>query len=133
MKKKRQIERIYHHFHDWEEVEANMWGRVDDREDYLERAIEFTGDHNRYGEFMRKVALEWKHSCEHNLTNTTQNRRAWIGHAACAFAFGCPEDIVREAWWKLTDEQRELADMQADRAIELWEKAHLEGICQSED
>ena len=130
---KKKIDRIYHHYHDWEEVDYNMWGKIDDREKYLEMAVNFTGDHERYGKAMMSVAREWKNSCEHNLTNLGQNRRAWIGHAACAFAFGCPEDIVREAWWKLSDGQRELADAAADRAIEFWEKCHLEGLCQSED
>lgn len=98
-----------------------MWGAVDDRETFLSKAISFTGDHELYGLWMRKVADDWTFSCEHNLSNITQNRRAWLGHAACAYAFNCPEDIVREAWWHLTDEQRMLANNQADLNIKLWE------------
>jgi len=116
------MDRIYHPYWLWEETYTNMWGHVKDRAKYLKIAIEFTGDHIKYGEFMRHVVDEWRYSCEHNLSNIAQNRRAWIGHAACAFAFDCPEDIVREAWAQLTDDEREAANNEADIAIGIWER-----------
>jgi hypothetical protein len=119
---KRLIKQKWHPYWKWEEVSHNMWGSVDDREAYIQNAIAFTGNHKRYGKYMRRVVKEWKYSCEHNLSNITQNRRAWIGHAAAALALRCPEDIVREAWWHLTDQQRELANNEADKAIDIWEK-----------
>lgn len=123
------LTRIYHPYWDWEEVEANMWGTVDNREKYLKKAIEFTGDHKLYGRFMLKVVDDWPLSCEHNLSNKTQNRKAWIGHAACALAMGCPEDIVREAWKYLTEDQQNKANQKALEAIETWENKQ----CQKQD
>jgi hypothetical protein len=55
------------------------------------------------------------------LTDLSINRKAWIGHAACAMAMKIPEDVIREAWGHLTDEQRRLANAQADDAIATWE------------
>jgi len=127
------IKRIYHPYWKWEETMHNMWGRVKDRNQYLKKAIEFTGDAKLYGDNMIKVIEEWKYSCEHNLSHCGQNKQAWIGHAACAFAFGCPEDIVREAWGHLSDKQQIDANEMADRAIEQWERNHLEGLCQKEN
>ena len=98
-----------------------MWGTVSDRKLYLKKAIEFTGDHKKYGRFMMKVAKKWPISCENALTDKSINRKAWIGHAACAMALECPEDITREAWKHLTYEQQLLANQEAQRAIELWE------------
>jgi hypothetical protein len=119
------IERIYHPYSLWEEADTNMWGSVADKEAFLKVAIAFTSNHVLYGKHMEKVVSEWKYSCEHNLSNATQNRKAWIGHAACAYAFNCPEDIVRKAWSFLTDEQRTLANEQADLAIKKWEDNYL--------
>ncbi len=124
--KKPWIERTYHPYWDWEEIDFNMWGNVDDKEHYLKWAIEFTGNHALYGSYMLKVVKEWPKSCAHNLSNTTQNRRAWVGHAACAMAYGCPEHLVREAWQHLSDEQRVSANKEADKAIAFWE----DEICQ---
>ena len=120
--KKHWIKRIYHPYWKWEEVKFNMWGRVDDKQEFLEKAIEFTGNYKLYGKYMMKVVKDWKYSCEHNLSDKSQNRQAWIGHAAAALALQCPEDIVRQAWWHLTDKQREMANKEADKAINYWEK-----------
>ena len=105
-----------------------MWGKADNRVECLEKAIKFTGNHKLYGAFMVKVTREWPVSCEHNLTNKTQNRLAWLGHAACALAFMCPEDITREAWGYLTKEQQEEANGVALKAIKQWELNYAENL-----
>lgn len=102
-----------------------MWGSVDDHSAWLERAVEFTSDHILYGSFMTRVIREWPISCENALTDPNLNRKAWIGHAACALALGCPEDITRKAWGLLTDEQRLLANKQAARSIAEWEQSYF--------
>lgn len=111
----------WHPYWAWEEVSHNMWGDVDNKKDWLEKAIIFTGDHELYGSWMKKVADNWKYSCEHNLTKKDTNRKAWIGHAAVAMAIQCPEDIVRQAWGHLTTNQQNLANMKAQEAINYWE------------
>lgn len=113
--------RVWKPFDTWEEVKHNMWGEVRDRRLFLQRAIIFTGNYRLYGKYMQRVTIEWPNSCLNALTDQNLNRRAWIGHAACALALRCPEDITRQAWGHLTDEQRILANRQADRAIQSWE------------
>lgn len=108
-----------------------MWGVAENRIDMLAWAIEFTGDHKKYGSWMMKVIQDWTYSCEHNLSNPTQNRQAWIGQAACAYANQCPEDIVRKAWGHLTQEQQRAANNEADMAIEEWQNRRIER-CQNE-
>lgn len=115
---------LYHPYWDWEEIAHNMWGRVPNRTAWLQRAIKFTGDHLLYGHWMMEVANSWKYSCEHHLTKLDTNRKPWIGHAAVALAIKCPEDIVRQAWGHLTKNQQDLANAQAQKAIEHWERKH---------
>jgi len=121
----RAFKKIYHPYWLWEENKFNMWGSVDDKSTALHEAIKFTGDHKLYGSYMIKVVEQWKYSCENHLTDQNINRRAWVGHAACAMALSCPEDLTRKAWGYLTDEQRFLADREADSAIELWEELYI--------
>jgi len=118
------FDRVWHNYYTWEEVKHNMWGQVSDRASMLVWAVQFTGDHERYGSFMQRVIREWPISCENALTDYALNQRAWIGHAAAALANGCPEDITREAWGHLNDEQRALANGQADRAILEWARRY---------
>ena len=120
-------EQVFHPYYDWEEVAHNMWGSVGDRRSYLLSAISFTADHEKYGRFMMRVVREWPISTENALTDPYLNHRAWVGHAACALAFQCPEDIVRQAWGQLTDEQKLLANQEADRAIAAWWHNRREG------
>lgn len=107
----------------WEEVPHNMWGDYACRGTWRQIAATFTGNAKLYGEWMLKVAEQWPASCRHNLTKPG-DKRAWMGHAAVAMAIGCPEDIVREAWGDLTDEQRERANNKASEAITHWKGKH---------
>ncbi len=120
------MKRIWHHYQKWEEYHAGMWGNVSAQDSLklLADAIKFTGDADLYGSFMRRVIKEWPISCEHNLTETGQNRKAWIGHAAACLAIKCPEHITREAWGHLSQDQQDRANDKAQEAIEAWESAH---------
>jgi hypothetical protein len=127
------LERVYHPVCDWEEMRHNMYGDVADRKQWVKKAIKFTSDHKLYGRFMMRVIKDWPISCENALTDYLMNRKAWVGHAAVALAIGCPEDITREAWGHLTDEQQLLANKEAERAIQTWENNYIEsrGLCKN--
>ena len=120
-----QIKQVWHDVREWEEVAHNMWGEAENPSYALEVAIGFTSDHELYGRYMRRVAREWPISCENALTDPHLNHKAWIGHAAVALAHGIPEDITRKAWGYLTDEQKLLANKEAERAVAAWKESYL--------
>jgi hypothetical protein len=122
------MKRIYHAHTKWEEYPAGLWRKrpASEETDLLAKAIAFTGDAELYGTWMRRVTKEWLYSCEHNLTDVSQNRRAWLGHAACCMAIGAPEHVTRAAWWHLSQKQQDDANAQADAAILNWELRHEE-------
>lgn len=100
-----------------------MWRKVSDNEydQFLELAIDFTGDWVRYGQAMRLVVIQWPRTMLNSLTNPSMNRRAFVGHCAAQYEINCPEYITRAAWKELTERQRVEANKQADYAIKLWE------------
>lgn len=120
------LKRVYHPYTDWEEIRFNMWGEVENKKDWIAKAAQFTSNHVLYGSYMKRVITEWPISCENALTDENINKKAWLGHAACALAFQCPEDIIRLAWGLLTDEQRLLANKEAERAIQDWTISYAE-------
>lgn len=122
------LKRIYHPYLDWEEVDAGMWNGCANEKAMLKKAVDFTGDHKRGGRFMHRVISEWRISCENSLTNYLINRKAWLGHAACALALGCPEHITRKAWGFLDGNQQMLANREADRRILIWEECFRQNI-----
>jgi len=124
------IERIYIRWDWWEEYHFGLWRNVygEERDKYLKMAIRFTGNAELYGKYMLLALRRWPYSCTNNLSNTSINRQAWIGHAACCIAIGCPEDITRLAWHELTQEQQDLANHKADIAIATWEQYFHKGV-----
>jgi hypothetical protein len=116
------FKRVYHPVDKWEELQTGMWDFCDDPATMLQAAIDFTSDWQTYGDYMDLVVQEWPVSCENALTDYSLNRKAWLGHAACAMAINCPENITRKAWGYLTDEQRKMANRRAAIAIGVWEE-----------
>jgi hypothetical protein len=118
---------IYHHYEKWEDYQNGMYEKIntDHEKSYVDKAVLIMKDDILFGGFMKRVVNEWKFSSEHNLSDSSSNRRAWMGQSALCYAFSCPEYITRLAWWKLTPEEREKANQQADIAIREWELKNL--------
>jgi len=120
------IRQIYHPYTQWEDYLNGMWRMVgkEEENEFLQKAIDFTGNAELYGHWMMQVISTWPVACEHNLTELAQNRKAWIGHAAVSLAINCPEYITRSAWGYLSKSQQDEANHMADLAIEKWELEH---------
>lgn len=118
------MKQVFYHHKEWEDYQAGVWRTVEKKEydKYLEWAVDFTGDHERYGQAMLKVVRHWPKTTRHHLTNNSINQKAWIGHAACCFENYCPEYIVREAWGMLTEDQQIKANNAARFAIREFRK-----------
>jgi hypothetical protein len=118
---KMSIEPIYHPYWLWEETKTNMWRNVRNREEYLAKTRRLMMRPKAFGFFMRRVAMNWPFSSEHNLSQRNQNRRAWLGQAACAYALNAPEDVVRIVWKSLPEQKQIEANSEADKSIKYWE------------
>lgn len=117
---KRKFKRVYHHYLKCEEYSSPMWRVVDDKDSAIAGSAELMIDHARFEAACMRVITEWPNSTEAALTASVINHQAWIGHAACALNHGAPEDLTRLAWRSLNQEQQDLANAAADRAIEAW-------------
>lgn len=68
---------------------------------------------------LNEVITEWKHSCEHYLSNENMNRIAWLGQASVCKLKGIPAKF-RGGYNLLTDEQKEKADLLALKYLNKW-------------
>lgn len=107
----------------WEDYINGMWSKLKPEDEIiiLPEIVSFTGNHILYGKSMIRAVNEWPITCNQNLSNPDINQRAFIGHCGCCIEKGYPEYMVRRAWWMLSEEQRVLADKQADIAIKYWQ------------
>ena len=124
------MKRIYHHYEKWEEIQHGMWRTIrgDERHLYLEKAALLMKDTTEFRASMSRASFQWRYSCEVHLTGG-YNRQAWIGHAGCCLATGAPEDVTREAWHTLTQNEQDLANAAADNVLQEWDRRQ----CQNED
>jgi hypothetical protein len=122
------MRQIYIPYYKWECFNNGMWKKVNDKKtesELLDKAVLFTGNHIVYGKAMGKAIVLWKYSMLNFLTNKSMNRKAYLGHCAVFVEKQIPEYIVRMAWKRLTDKQRELADLEAEKYIKEWELHYM--------
>lgn len=121
------LRRIFHHFEKCEEYKSNMWKVVpiETREQYTQAAAALMKDVSAFESAMMSAVDQWPNSCEANLTASSMNHQAWMGHAGCAIKLGAPEDLVRKAWRTLTKDQQDAANAAADRVIAAWTQKYI--------
>lgn len=115
-------DRIFHTHDDWECHKAGFYAnqksglsRAQGEEEY--RA--FLSDLPRFGAALDGVISEWRHSCEHYLTNRAMNRIAWLGQAAMCYATGVPASY-RSGFGLLMPEQQDAANDLALTYLNRW-------------
>jgi len=112
-------------YHTWERWECFKAGFYDERpksmtqEDGEAAYAAFLADLERFAGALHGVITEWRHSCEHNLTNDRMNRIAWLGQASVAYALGLPS-CCRGGYHRLTDGQKAAADQLALEYLNRW-------------
>lgn len=120
------MKRKYHHYLKCEEYMTNMWKQapIEKREKLILESRDLMLNISQFTNAMKNVVDNWPYSCEANLTASVINHQAWLGHAACAFNHDAPEDLTRQAWSLLNEEQQALANLAADEAKKYWVKKY---------
>jgi hypothetical protein len=117
------MKRIYKPYTEWEDYLNGMWRKLPPEEEntMLEIAIKFTGNAELYGKAMEEVVKAWPITMQNTLSNTSVNRKAFLGHCAVQYKINCPEYITRMAWKYLSTNQRHDANKKAEINIKHWE------------
>lgn len=118
------VQRVYRPYWEWEDHEDGMYGTPFNWMSEIQAARELLVDSARLEPAMQFVVDAWPNSAEHQLSNMEQNRRAWVGQAACRFAVRAAALATRAAWAQLTDSERNAANACAERVIHEWEEDH---------
>lgn len=110
-----------HPYHLWEDYQNGMF--LDDiNPQRVKRAVEILGNEKQCEKAMKRVLSEWKYAPETNLLSDVEFRwssdRSWLGAACCNIEAQCTISEVRNAWWLLSDEQRDTANRIADQLVE---------------
>ena len=117
------MNRIYHPYWLWEDDKAGFDNNVsgERKKELVEKVVEMFNSEELTKQNMNLVIQLWKYSCEHNLTNISLNRIAYIGQSACCIYANVPCTITMEAWSLLSDDVKKRSDKIAESVINLWE------------
>lgn len=114
------MRQVYHHYAGWEDWKAGMYKK--NRGTWRVRAAQdLLSSGEQCLKAMKSVVAKWPIATEHNLTNNAQNRRAWMGWAACCLVHGANRYATCEAWALLSEQERDIANACADTVIHQWE------------
>lgn len=117
--------RIFHPYEKWECYAAGFYatgwpGRSKDECEIKYR--NFLADDAAFRAALNGVISEWKHSCEHYLTNKAMNRIAYLGQAAACYAHGLPA-VYCGGFQLLTTEKQNQANETALEYLNKWLEA----------
>lgn len=126
------MERIYHRYEYWECFKAGFFRNVsgEEKKKLSQKVVDLFENSKQTEIFMRKVLAEWIYSCEHNLTNISMNRVAWLGQSACCLYAKIPYSVTMENWRKVSEPKRNKACEIAERLIKEYEETEkLQQLC----
>jgi len=120
--------RIYHHYELWEDHKNGFYNNSSGNEfkQKEKKVIELFSDPEKTREYMTRVVNEWKYSCEHNLSNNSMNKIAYLGQAACCLYYNIPNTVTMSTWSKLPEEVRNEADKIAKEVLLIWESKNIQ-------
>lgn len=115
-------ERIFHTYEKWECAKAGFYASKKDgmTSDECQRAYAtFLRDTEKFKKTGLRLIKEWKHSCEHYLTNKAMNRIAWIGQASVSLSEGIPSQFC-SGFNLLSPKEQEEANNVALEILNKW-------------
>lgn len=115
-------DRIFHPYQDWELIDYNFYGNAHLKWSKLQcehKYKQFLQNIDLFKETMNELSIKCPKSCEHNLTNKSMNRIAFLGQASVAYKYKIP-CIYSSGFQLLTDEEKLAANNVAFEFLNNW-------------
>lgn len=115
-------DRVFHTFDKWECHKAGFYASKKDgmtSEECELAYADFLRNEKLFRESLSGVINNWKHSCEHYLTNKAMNRIAWLGQASMCYATGVPSKFCG-GFNLLSEQEQNKADSIALEYLNQW-------------
>jgi ParB-like chromosome segregation protein Spo0J len=118
--------RTFHTYDKWECHKAGFYATTKEgmkKEECEQFYADFLADLPRFEKALNSVITEWKHSCEHYLSNSALNRIAWLGQASVCYESGIPSTFCA-GFNLLTEDQQDAANNLALIYLNKWLEAN---------
>ena len=117
------MDQIYIEYQKWEDYLSGMYNMNDtiDKDKKVINAINLLSNPNQFYNVCNALVNDWKNATDVNLSNKNQNRKAWLGAAACMYKHKVPEYLTRIAWSLLNKQVQDVANRIAEKIIQEYE------------
>lgn len=120
------MNQYFSHYENWEDHKNGMYQlSCIDKHKKVIGAIEVLCNNDIFYSTLINVLSEWPVSTKVNLTNLNQNRKAWLGAAACCYLHKTPEFLTRIAWGLLNTDEQNKANLVAEKIIKEYERKNF--------
>lgn len=119
------VQRVALPYSQWEDYKAGMYSLTHTPQQVYD-AQALLADPERLRLAMKYAVDQWPSATLHQMSNPDQNRRAWLGWAACMVNNLAPANATKVAWSNLSDAQRRAANHSAELVIFDWEREHAD-------
>lgn len=116
------MSRIWINYNQWEDYKAGLYSKNKQDESVYEMTKKMFEVPAVFFELAMQMVSLWPNSADHNLSYFKSNRRSYIGQATACFYSGANIVTTCKVWEKLTQEQRDKANMIADLVIEYYDQ-----------
>lgn len=110
--------RYFYNYRIWECARSNFYKGISSPDEA--KALEVMRDAKSWGLYMMKLLQRWPVSCNQFLSDSTINKKAWIGQASMACFFNISSATTKKCWFKLDKKTRDLANNEAGKVITIW-------------
>ena len=126
-KKIENLTQVFHPWDKWEDYPAGFYENISGRnkKEMIQNVVYFFSDSLLTEKYMNEVVVNWNYSCEHNFTNPSINKVAYLGQSAVCMHLGIPSLITMEAWSLVDINHRKKANEIAEKYINKWFKNYL--------
>lgn len=119
------MKQIYHHFSKWEDFKNGFYNSsCKNSKEHIQKSIELLSNQDDFYKYAKELIKEWVFSCEHNLTDPSVNKIAYIGQASCCIANNTPAFVTRMAWAYIPEEIKIKANNTAKKVLNEWKIKH---------
>ena len=117
------MKQVYYSYTEWEDYLNGMYDTPKNgySEKYIHLAVELLSDPLLFKDTCINILNDWPRCSSVNLTNTSCNRKAWLGQAACNYKYSIPEICTRIAWGRLPPITQSIANDIAQKIIKSFE------------
>jgi hypothetical protein len=122
---------VFIEYYYWEDYINGMYREVkkEDEEFFIKSDVILLKDPKEFFNSCKDVLSTYIVSCLVNLTNTSCNRKAWLGQAACNLRHNSSERCTRKAWKLLTKKEQLTANLIAEKIIKSYETKNKKLHC----